>query len=329
MSGWIIFLASILALAGIYVILAMVLNLEAGWAGFWDLGIAGLFAVGAYVFVILTVQADTINVVFAPELPLLLGILGGALATGLVAFILGIIALRMRGEFFLITTFAFSVVIIEIIKNQASVTMGPIGINTIERPFDQLVSTRNYNFVLLGLVAFAVVAVYIVTKRLGQSPFGRLLRSQRDNEAVALSLGKNVTAARLRAFVIAGLLIGVAAPLYVWYIRSLTPSMFNPLLTFTVWTALVIGGMGNFRGPLLGGMILILLTEATNFLQVSFEYANVIAALRPIIIGLLLIVIMRVQPGGLLPERLSFDGERERLSGPEASRRLGRQSGAV
>jgi branched-chain amino acid transport system permease protein len=304
MSGWIIFAASTLSVVGIYAILAMILNMEAGWAGLWDLGTAGLLATGAYAYVILTVQGE--NILFAPEWPIWAGIVGAALVTGFVAFLIGLPALRMRGEFFLITTFAFSVVIIELITTETAVTLGSGGFHRIDRPFADLVSSRNYNFVLLAIVALTALLVYVITHRIGRSPFGRLLRAIRDNEAVALSIGKNNAVARLTVFVIAGCMIGAVAPLYVWFIRSLFPHLFHSTLTFAVWTAMVIGGIGHLRGPVLGAFILICLTEATQFLQVSVEYAGVLASLRPIIIGLALILIMRLRPEGLLPEAWSF-----------------------
>lgn len=304
MSGLLIFAANILTLVGIYAILTMILNMEAGWAGLWDLGTAGLLATGAYAYVILTVQEA--NILFAPEWPIWAGVIGSALFTGFVAFLIGLPALRMRGEFFLITTFAFSVVIIELITTESAITLGSAGFHRIDRPFDHLVSSRNYNFVLLGIVALAVVLVYAIVHRIGRSPFGRLLRAVRDNEAVAHSVGKNITLARLTVFIIAGCMIGAAAPLYVWYIRSLFPHLFHSSLTFAVWTAMVIGGIGHLRGPILGAFLLICLTEATQFLQVSVEYAGLLASLRPIIIGLALILVMRLRPEGLLPEERAF-----------------------
>ena len=313
MTGWLIFVASVLSLAGIYAILATILNLEAGWSGLWDLGTAGLLAAGAYCYVILTV--DNSEILFAPGLPIWMGIIGAAVFVACLAFVIGIPSLRMRGEFFLITTFAFSVVVLELITTESHITHGARGFHNIERPFADLVSTRNYNFLLLAIVAFAGVLVWNVVRQIGRSPFGRLLRALRDNEPAAQSTGKNVALARLQTFVIAGFLIGAVSPIYVWYIRGLSPHLFHTTLTFTVWTALVVGGIGGFRGPALGALLLIGLTEATQFLQVSVEYAGILSAARPIVIGLALILVMRLRPEGLLPERASFSNARLRVDG--------------
>jgi branched-chain amino acid transport system permease protein len=106
-------------------------------------------------------------------------------------------------------------------------------------------------------------------------------------------------------------LIGAISPMYVWYIRSLSPHMFHVTLAFTVWTALVIGGIGNFWGPVVGALILIGLTEALQFLQYSAEYAVLLSAARPIIIGVGLIIVMRFRPEGILPEKHSFKNARK------------------
>lgn len=308
MSGVFVFLASTLALMGIYVILATILNLEAGWGGLWDLGMAGLLAAGAYSYVILTVASDAI--VFAPGLPLWVGIVGASLTSGALAFLIGIPSLRMRGEYFLITTFAFSVVVLQLITTERYITLGATGFHDIARPFEGAVSARDYNFVLLAIVIVVAIVVWLIVDRLARAPFGRLLRALRDNEAAAQSVGKNITRARLQTFVIAGLLIGAVSPIYVWYVRSLSPHHFHVTLAFTVWTALVIGGMGSRWAPVFGAVLLIGMTEAVQFLQISAEHAVLLASARPIIIGLALILILRFRPQGLTPEAKSFSRAR-------------------
>lgn len=304
MSGWMVFAAGVLTLAGIYGLLAMALNIEAGWAGLWDLGIAGLFAVGGYFYVLTT--ADVPGVAFSPQWPMLVGVVGAGLFTAAVAALIGFPTLRLRGEYFMITTFAFAEVIRHVITNEREVTRGSSGISAIERPFDDLVSGRAYNFVLLGIVLVAIVVVFLILRRVASSPLGRSLRALRDNEAAALALGKDVTRQRLKAFVLAGLIVGMIAPIYVWYIRSIFPHLYISDITFVTWTALVIGGIGSLRGPLLGALILISATEATHFLQVDAEKATLIASFHPIIIGVALIAILRFRPEGLLPARRDF-----------------------
>ncbi|SNR22878.1 branched-chain amino acid ABC transporter permease [Actinomadura mexicana] len=315
MSAWLLFFAGVLCLAGIYATFAMILNLEAGWGGLWDLGLAGLIAVGAYFYVIVT--SDSADIAFSPGWPMWLGILGAGIFTGFVAFVIGLPALRLRGEYFLITTFAFAEVTRQIITNETGITRGAFGFTQISRPFEGLVDVSNYPYVLLGIALVAVAGTYAVTRRIGRSPAGRALRAVRDNEVAALALGKDVAAARRRLFVLAGFLIGITAPVYVWYLSSLQPGLFTAEITFTAWTALVIGGIGSLRGPLVGAFLLTVLTSATQFLQVSPEQAATLSSLQPLIIGVALILILRFRPQGLITERADLD--RARRGSPGSS----------
>lgn len=318
--GWFFFLIGILTLGGIYAALAMILNLEAGWAGLWDLGIAGLMAVGAYFYVITTVSPEAYDdTTFAPGWPIWAGMVGSALFTGLVALVIGTPALRLRGEYFLITTFAFAEVIRQVMINETSLTRGTVGFSQIDRPFSEYVVGRDYRYVLLGIVATVVLVLYLLLRRLGTAPYGRVLRAFRDNEPVALSLGKDVTRYRIQTFVLAGVLIGAVAPVYVWYIRSIVPDLFAADITFTAWTALVIGGLGSFSGPILGAIALIALTEGLQLLQVSAEHAILLSASRPFILGLALIIVLRYRPEGAVPERWAFRKASRSVQGRRAA----------
>jgi branched-chain amino acid transport system permease protein len=319
MTGILLFFIGVLTLAGIFGILALILNLEAGWAGLWDLGIAGLVAVGAYVYVI-TTQTRVEDVSLRPGWPTWAGVLAAALAAGLVALIIGVPSLRVRGEYFLITTLAFAEVIRQLTINMSSVTRGTVGFSQLDRPLDQVVTGSEYRFVLLGVVWSVLAVAYWLVRRLGRAPFGRLLRATRDNDPVALSLGKHTNRWRIQTFVLAGVLYGAAAPLYVWFVRSLTPSLFGPEITFVVWTALVVGGIGSMNGPVIGALVLVLLTETLSLFQGSTELAVVLASVRFIVLGLVLILVMRLRPLGLAAERRTFAG---------ASTRFREEKGAI
>lgn len=312
MSGILLFFVGVLTLAGIYATFAMILDLEAGWAGMWDLGLAGLVAVGGYVFIITTQQTHD-DVVFAPHWPMWAGILAGSLAAGLAALIIGIPSLRVRGEYFLITTLAFAEVIRQLAINLGSATRGTVGFNQFSRPFDGSVSGSGYRWLLLALVWLVVAAVYLLLRRLGHSPYGRLLRGFRDNDPVARSLGKHTNRHRIQTFFLAGLLYGAVAPLYVWFIRIVTPSLFTSEVTFVTWTALVIGGIASLRGPVIGAVILLIVTEAAALVQGSGEMAVVLASIRFIVLGIVLILVMRFRPEGLSDERSAFAGASGRV----------------
>ncbi len=301
-----IFWVGVLTLALIYASLAMSLNVEAGWGGMWDLGTAGLLAAGGYCYVILTVADPDLGTRFVPGWPMWLAWPAAAAFTGLVAFAIGIPALRLRREYFLITTLAFAEIIRQLIVIQADLTRGATGVSSLDRPFDTVVEGRAYNYVLLALVAAAALVLFLLTRRIGLSAYGRALRAARDNEALALSLGKRVNRMRLKTFVLAGVLIGAVAPLYLFYIRSISPQLFAPGITFTVWTALVIGGVGSIRGGIVGAVVLIVFTEAVGLIEVDPEHINILIAMEPFLVGLLLVLVLRFRPEGLFSERNAF-----------------------
>jgi branched-chain amino acid transport system permease protein len=307
MSGLLLFFVGVLTLAGIYGILAMILNLEAGWAGMWDLGLVGSVAVGAYTYTILT-QTKFDDVTFNPEFPMLIGMLGAGLASGLFALVIGIPSLRVRGEYFLITTLAFAEVVRQVAVNLKTVTRGTIGFSELARPFEGTVPGTGNRIVLLVIVWIAVGAVYLLMRRIARSPYGRLLRGFRDNDPVARSLGKATNRHRIQTYVLAGTLYGLTAPMYLWYLRAVNPHVFAPDITFVAWTALVIGGIASKRGPIIGAVVLLVLVESVSLIQGSATLAVVLASMRFVVLGLVLILVMRFRPNGLFDERDAFRG---------------------
>jgi branched-chain amino acid transport system permease protein len=322
MESILYFIVGVLTLGGFYAILALILNLVAGWGGMADLGTAGLVAVGCYTYVITTQTAEIGDeILFAPGLPIWLGVVVSGLVTAVAALLIGLPTLRLRGEYFLITTLAFAEVIRQIALNAVPLTRGTTGFTQTRRPFSETLPGREYRIALLVAIVVVVVVLYLLLRRVSWSPFGRSLRALRDNEPVAVSLGKNVSRQRLATYVFAGLLIGLVAPMYIWHIRTTVPNLFLSEMTFTVWAALVVGGIGSRLGPVIGGFALISVTELFTFLQGSSEYAQLLASTRPILLGLVLILAMRFRPQGLFPERSAFRGASKRGSHPPAPRR--------
>ncbi|MFT7476627.1 MAG: branched-chain amino acid transport system permease protein [Verrucomicrobiales bacterium] len=306
-----LFWVSVLTLALIYAAVTMVLNVEAGWGGMWDLGVVGLVAVGAYTYGITTANDPGLETIFQPGWPIWLGVLAAMAVTGVVAFLIGLPALRLRREYFLITTFAFAEVFRQLAIIQSEITNGTVGFNRLQRPFESIVSGTDYNYVLLAIAAVVALMVFALTSTISRSAYGRALRSMRDNEPAVLSVGIDVSRLRLQTFVMSGVVLGGIAPVYLWWTRSLVPQLFIPAFTFTAWTALVIGGMGSRLGPMLGALILIAFTEAVRLVDVPPEQIKLLIAFQPVAIGLLLIFVLRFRPEGLFPERNAF-GARSR-----------------
>ena len=305
MHSYVLFLVGVLTLGGFYAILAQLLNIIGGWGGMPDLGIAGMVGIACYTYAI-TTQTSVKKVIFMPQWPWWAGLLAAGAVTGVAALVIGLPALRLRGEYLLITTLAFAEVIRQIAVNAIPLTNGTVGLTQVVRPFSDTFSGRDYRFFLLAVVASAVLMVFLLARRISTSPYGRMLRATRDNEPVGLSLGKNVARNRIVLYVFVGVILGLVAPIYLWHIRTTVPSLFSSELTFTVWTALVLGGIGSRLGPVVGATALVMLTELFTFIQGSAVNAQILAATRPVLLGIVLILAMRLLPHGLLTERRAF-----------------------
>ncbi len=230
------------------------------------------------------------------------GIAAGVVTT-LFAFIIGLPTLRVEGDYLLIVTFAFAEVIQKLLSNEAWLTNGTRGFINIHQPFRDVITGHFYQIFLAGLIVLIVVICYIIAQRVGVSPFGRTLRAMRDNEPVALSTGKNVYLFKMRIFLLGAAMIGIAGAMYAWYMTIALPPMFGMEVSFAAWIALVIGGQGNNKGAVVGTIVLLGAQQALKFIQLSPELMPIISGIQLIMEGLVLVLILRFWPGGLVPEK--------------------------
>ena len=158
----------------------------------------------------------------------------------------------------------------------------------------------------MSLVALAVAAVLFVLERLRRSPYGRVLRAIRDDEQVAEVAGKPVRRFKVEAFALSAAILGLAGGLYAHYTSFIAPDAFVPLVTIYVVLALTAGGTGNNWGAVLGAGLVVFFLESTRFATAWLPgLAPVqVAAVREFVIGVSLILVLRLRPAGLLPERL-------------------------
>ncbi len=300
-----IFLAGIITVITIYGIMAMALNLSFGQTGIIDLGLMAWVAVGAYSYVLITVKppSDLDWYVISLNLPIWVGVIGAFLVPAVLAFFVGFPTLRLGGEYLCIAAYAFSMVVASILTNEGWLSNGVRGFYGLEQPFRGMVSGSAYQYVLMVLVLAIAAVVFIILRRVSLAPFGRTLKAIRESEEVALSIGKNLFKYKMYAYVFSAGIFGLAGALYVWYSTVLVPEMFTETMTFTVFIALVIGGKGNFRGVLLGTAVLLGAQEITRFFQASADLATVLAAIRFIAMGLLMVLVIRFKRRGMLPEQ--------------------------
>jgi len=290
------YLLAMATFAGIYGLLALSLNLIWGLTGMVNLGLAGFFAVGAYASALTTTTLD---------LPIALGLVAALLAAGLAGIGLTLVTVRLREDYLAIVTLGFAEVVRLVALNETWLTRGADGISGIPGPFRAELGAQ-FNLAYLGFVLALLGLALVLVERLRLSPFGRVLRAIRDDPQVTAVAGKNVLAFKLEAFAISAALAGFAGALYGHYTSYIVPDIFEPLITIYVFLALTAGGTGNNRGAVLGAFLLLAVLESTRFMTAWVPGLSGAqhAALREMLVGGLLIVVLLVRPRGILPERL-------------------------
>jgi branched-chain amino acid transport system permease protein len=298
------YLIALGTMSGIYAVLCLGLNLQWGFAGLFNAGIAAFFAIGAYTAAILT----------TPESPSYLGGFGlpvvvawpvAMLLSGAVAWAIGRICLRVQGDYLAMATIGIAEVIRLVIKNEEWLTAGTRGIANIARPFEWLPSTWNH-LAFLGLVAALVAIIYWLAERAWAAPWGRALRAIRDSDVAAAAIGKDVAQFRLEAFVLGAMVMALAGALSAHYFKFLGTSATEPMMvTFLVWVMLIVGGSGNNRGAILGAALIWVIWSATELLtnRLPGEWITRTSYIRVLLIGLLLQIVLQRFAKGLVPER--------------------------
>jgi branched-chain amino acid transport system permease protein len=318
--GLLFYLVAFLIFGGIYAILCLALNVQWGFGGLFNAGIAGFFAVGAYTSALLT-AAPALTHVGGFELPVPVGILAAALTAGLTGWAVAKICIRLKSDYLAMASIGIAEILRMVIVNEDWLTNGSLGITNIPRPFDGLVQGREADILFLAVVWVIVAVIYLICNRLYDSPWGRTLRAVRDNEDAARAVGKDVDAIRLQTFVIGAALMGVAGALSAHYFRFLSPEATEPLLiTFLVWVMLMAGGSGNNKGAIVGALSVWAIWSMTEIFanRLPAELATRSSYIRMLLIGLLLQFVLQKYRSGLLPERspgIIFDKDDDKTHG--------------
>ena len=287
-----------LSLVAIYGVVALGLNLQWGLTGLFNIGVAGFFAVGAYAAAILTTPPSPHHL-GGLALPFGVGAVAAMVLSGILALLVGLVTLRLRTDYLAIATIGIAEIVRLIFKNEAWLANGVRGVPGIPRPL----SGGPLDYLLL--LAVILAAVYIALESARRSPWGRVLRAIREDEAAAEAAGKNVFRFRLEAFVLGSMVMGLGGALYAHFVGFVSPEAFEPLYgTFLVWVMLIAGGSGNNRGALLGALLIWLVWSGTEILtaRLPADLVTQAGALRVLLIGVLLQVILLWRPQGLLPE---------------------------
>ena len=272
---------------GIYIILALGLNIVVGQTGLLVFGYVAFYAVGAYTYAILSTAH---GVGFWTVLPI------AAIFAGICGLVLGAPALRLRGDYLAIVTLGFGEITRIVLNNWDSVTGGPNGITGVKRPdlgaigiFGGFQDLTHFYYLVLGLMVLTVVFV----RRLNDSRIGRAWIAIREDEVAAEAMGINTFGLKLLAFSLGAMVAGLAGVFYVAKMGFVSPESFNFFESVIILCMIVLGGMGSIPGVILGAVALYVLPEALREFQ---QY-------RMVVFGAALVVIMIFKPEGFIGTR--------------------------
>ncbi len=307
MIGVVSYLIFFLIFAGIFSIAVLGLNLQWGFAGLFNAGVVGFMAIGGYGTAILMGPPNA-ALIGGFGLPFPIALAGGMALAGLAAWIIVRATIRLRHEYLAIATFGIAITIQLVAVNTPVLTGGTLGLIGLPKPLYPLFDDPfTYNIFFLTVLAATVVLIYWGLQTVMQSPWGRALKSIREDEAAAAALGKNVDRFRTEAFVLGCMLMGMSGGLFTGFIGFVSPTDFEPTVTFQVWTMLILGGSANNRGALVGALLVWAIWTFSGYAISKFAPATLQAqggAIQVILIGLLLVGTLLFRPRGLIPEEV-------------------------
>jgi branched-chain amino acid transport system permease protein len=308
---------AILASTGIFIIAAISLNLLLGFTGQLSLGHAAFFGIGAYTSALLSLGFDVDiglpSPVAVDPKPVWIAFLGAIAVSGLFGWLIGKLAFRVRGAYFVIVTISFAEVMRMVALNWVDLTEGPMALNNIP-PLSvwwpgagliALVSKAQQYWLVLAVG----IICYLLVGRIVHSRIGRALIALRENEPLARSVGVRVTHYLVVATVVSAAIAGAAGALYAHCVRIVDPDVFLFIYTVTMVIMVVSGGKGTLAGPVVGGLIFGLMPQALR--------GTAPPEVQWIIYGVGIILIVFFLPRGIVPAFASL----ARLRLPRALRR--------
>ena len=335
------FLLSVVADAGVYVLLAVGLNVVVGFAGLLDLGYAAFFAIGAYTYAFLASDHLLVTpLMTSVHLPFWIVLLVGLFVAAAFGIILGAPTLRLRGDYLAIVTLGFGEIVPRVFKNAATWTSGVNGISALDKPElpiwvqgpwsgDPIAFVQNLKIVApMGFYVIMVLLLgicIVLVNNLRRSRVGRAWMAVREDEVAAAAMGVNTVRIKLMAFAIGAAFSGFAGAFYGAKLSLVSPENFGFSVSITILVMIVLGGMGNIPGVIVGSLLIyyvifIFLPELPPLAEdwaTSLGFSSLIAPngdwpgigqevqrLKFLLFGLILVGTMLLRPQGLLPSRV-------------------------
>lgn len=288
------FLLHILCIGGIYAIIALALNLQAGYAGLLNFGHIAFVGIGAY----------AIGIGSQFDLPLWVTLPAGVLCAMLVSMMMATLGRQLSADYWGIATLALAEIIRIAIMNEDQLTGGAQGIGNLVAPW--ATGQQMTDALIFATLIFVVLLLStLVSLRFANSRFGRALRLMREQPQLAMCMGYALPWLKCRAMMCSAVMCAVAGMLLAWYTDYVSPDYLLSSETFLIWSMVMIGGLGNVRGVLLGAALVEglynVIPFARDYLHIS---ADLTGALRLGLVGLAMLLCLLTRPGGLLPEKL-------------------------
>jgi branched-chain amino acid transport system permease protein len=337
------YLVSLAADGGVFVLLAIGLNVVVGFAGLLDLGYAAFFAIGSYTYGMLASQQLIGSPIHhALHVPFWIALVLGTFIAAGAGALLGAPTLRLRGDYLAIVTLAFGEIVPRFFRNMKDWTSGVNGISALDIPTlpywitgpwanTQLAIEQNFRFTSFNATAWYVLIIILVVasvfgvNNLYSSRLGRAWMAVREDETAAAAMGVNTVNTKLLAFAIGASFSGFAGAFYGAKLSLVSPDSFGFIVSITILSMVVLGGMGNIPGAMVGALLLYwvlykFLPDAPQQVaaladNLGFHSLNIVtpnwpgiaefvSRLKFILFGLILVSIMLLRPQGLLPSRL-------------------------
>jgi branched-chain amino acid transport system permease protein len=297
------FWAFVLTFAGIYAIFVLGLQVEVGDTGLINFGHVAFMAAGAYTMGLLLTNGVNVWIAMA----------AGIAAAGAAGLLLGIPTLRLRADYFAITTIAAGEILRIAIENEQGTTGGTQGLRGASGPwrdfnrdvldfFDGLGVELDRRVPLLVIVWVTALLLGLLLVYIGRTPWRRRLRAVRENEEAAAASGIPVFSYKLQALVLGSAIAGVAGVLFTFFSTTLFPENFEPIFTFVGFAILILGGIGSYFGVVVGSIVISFIVSGTRFIDFPLD-ADKVAALRFVLIGLIIMAMMAFRPQGIFGKK--------------------------
>lgn len=286
------YLLDLLVFIGIFGMMSVSLNLEFGFAGLANFGKVAFFLIGAYTYALLAEVG----------IPFFICLVGGSVIAAIFGFLISLPALRLRADYMAIVALTFGEILRLIVKTEDWIAGGDWGVG-VAPAISIAGATPQMNILINIVLVYACLAIcFVIAQLMANSPYGRAMRAIREDEVAAESMGKNRAKYKAQIFMLGSAMAGLAGGLYAQYLHYVLPGMFMPMVTFTVWIMVLMGGPANNWGVLLGAFIVELFDRGANIAKDYLTLPTDPSNLQYILFGVLIMVVLLYRPQGLLKE---------------------------